>query len=67
MEKIPVETKSTTIEVSMKAYEQLHSVQEALKKILRRRQVSFDQVIRVMFACTRLDDTLIEMQLENGK
>lgn len=59
-----VQTK--TIEISVDAYDKLHSLQEALQKILRKKQVSFDQVIKVMLAVSRLEDTLINMQLEGG-
>jgi hypothetical protein len=56
--------KTITIEISTEAYAKLHSVQEELQKILRKKKVSFDQVVKVMFAVTRLDDTLIQMTLE---
>lgn len=55
-----------TIEISVDAYDKLHSLQEALQQILRKKQVSFDQVIKVLCACSRLEDTLINMQLEGG-
>jgi hypothetical protein len=52
------------IEISKKAHEKLRGLQESLQKILRKKKVSYTQVIMVMFAVTRLDDTLIQMQLE---
>jgi len=55
-----------TIEISTEAHEKLRSLQQSLEKILRKKQVSFDQVIKVMLAVSRLDDTLINMQLEGG-
>ena len=59
-------TEAKTIEISTEAHEKLRSLQQSLKKILRKNQVSFDQVIKVMLAVSRLDDTLINMQLEGG-
>lgn len=59
-----METKATSIEISVATYDRLRSLQDQLEKILRKKKVSFDQVLRVMFAVARLDDTLIEMQLE---
>ena len=56
-----------TIEGSTEAYEKLTCIQGALRKILRKKQVSFDQTIRVMFAVTRLDDTLIQIQLDEAQ
>jgi hypothetical protein len=57
--------KTTTIEISIDTYNKLHSCQDNLQKILRKKKVSFDQVLAVMFACTKLNDTLLDMQMEN--
>jgi len=57
----------TTVEISTEAYGKLRSLQDSLQKILRKKKVSFDQVIKVMFAVTRLDDTLIQMQLDEAE
>lgn len=54
------------IEISPEAHEKLRGLQLSLEKILRKKQVSFDQVIKVMLAVSRLEDTLINMQLEGG-
>jgi predicted CopG family antitoxin len=59
-------TETTTIEIDTEAYEKLHSVQESLQKILHKRKVSFSQAVKVLFLCTRLDDTLIDWQLEGA-
>ena len=57
----------TTVEISTEDYGKLRSLQDSLQKILRKKKVSFDQVIKVMFAVTRLDDTLIQMQLDEAE
>jgi hypothetical protein len=54
------------MEISLEAYDKLRSLQQSLEKILRKKQVSFDQVIKVILAVSRLDDTLLNMQLEGG-
>jgi hypothetical protein len=64
MAKDPMETKTTTIEISIEARDKLHSLQEALRKILRKKQVSFDQVIKLMLAYTNFENAIIELQLE---
>lgn len=55
-----------TIEISAEAYEKLRSSQESLQKILRKRQVSFDQVIKIFFCVEPLDVILMDMMLEEG-
>ena len=54
-----------TIEISTEAYDKLHSCQEKLKKILHKRQVSFDQVIKIMFAAHSLDVVLTDYMLDD--
>ncbi len=56
-----------TIEISTEAYDRLRSLQQSLEKILRKKQVGFDQVIKVILAVTTLEDTLINMQLEGAQ
>jgi hypothetical protein len=52
------------IEITTEAHEFLRGVQTQLQKILHKKKVTFSQVILVLKAVTRLDDTLIQMQLE---
>ena len=55
-----------TVEISVEAYNQLHSLQEALQKILRKKQVSFDQVIKAILNVGKANDVLMEYILEDA-
>jgi hypothetical protein len=55
-----------TVEISVEAYNQLRSLQEALQKILRKKQVSFDQVIKVILNVGKANDVLMEYILEDA-
>ena len=54
-----------TIEISTEAYDKLHSAQTTLEKILHKKQVTFDQVIKMFFVAEPLDVILTNMMLED--
>ena len=56
--------KTTTIEVSMETYEIIHSAQTQIEKILRKKNVSIDKVLKIAFAMKSLDAQLSELMLE---
>jgi len=57
---------STTIEISIETRDKLHTIQEALKKILRKKQVGADDALRVLLAVKPLDLVLQDMILEDA-
>ena len=64
---IPEKSKgTTTIEVSIETAEQLHSLKDKLAKILRKRNVSFDQLFRLFSEIKPLNTILEDMILEEG-
>lgn len=59
-------TETTTIEISIESRDRLHTIQEALKKILRKKQVGADDALRVLLAVKPLDVVLQDMILEDA-
>jgi len=58
--------KTTTIEISIENYDKIHSVCKNIAKILRKRHVSPDQALSIMFATQPLEVVLQDMMLEDG-
>ena len=53
----------TTIQISKETYELLHRLQNDLKKILRKKSVSMDMLIKLLiFIKTDASDLLIEIE-----
>ena len=53
----------TTIQISIETYELLHRLQKDLKKILRKKSVSMDMLIRLLiFIKMDASDILIEIE-----
>jgi len=57
---------TTTIEVSIETAKQLHSLKDKLAKILRKRNVSFDQLFRLFCEIKPINTILEDMILEEG-
>lgn len=55
------------IEIDKEAIELLRGSQTELQKILRKKKVSYSQIIKVLYAATHLQDELINMQLEGAE
>jgi hypothetical protein len=56
--------KTTTIEISMETYEIIHSAKMQIEKILHKKNVSIDKVLKIAFAMKSLDAQLSELMLE---
>jgi uncharacterized protein YajQ (UPF0234 family) len=57
---------TTTIEVSVETAKQLHSLKDKLAKILRKRNVSFDQLFRLFCEIKPINTILEDMLIEEG-
>jgi len=57
---------TTTIEVSVETAKQLHSSKDKLAKILRKKNVSFDQLFRLFYEIKPINTILEDMILEEG-
>jgi len=58
---------TTTEQVSIEVHGRLCSIAQSLQKILNKRKVSIDQVLKVLLAVKPLDLVLIEMMLEDAE
>jgi ATP-dependent Zn protease len=56
----------TSIEIDKETYGLLRSCQDSLQAILRKRKVSYSQVLKVLFVGSKLQETLIDMMLEEN-
>jgi hypothetical protein len=56
----------TTIQVTIETYDKLHSVQQQLGKVLRKKTVSFDVMFKLFFVCQPLDLILQDLILEQN-
>jgi len=57
---------TTTIEVSIETAKQLHNSKDKLAKILRKRNVSFDQLFRLFYEIKPINTILEDMIIEEG-
>jgi hypothetical protein len=57
---------TTTIEISIETAKQLHSSKDKLAKILRKRNVSFDQLFRLFYEIKPINTILEDMLIEEG-
>jgi hypothetical protein len=57
---------TTTIEISIETYNQLHSIRTSLAKILHKKTVSMDTTLQLFLTCQPLDVTLMDMILEEN-
>ena len=57
---------TTTIEVSIETAKQLHSSKAKLAKILRKKNVSFDQLFRLFYEVKPINTILEDMIIEEG-
>ena len=57
---------TTSIEVSIEIAKQLHSSKDKLAKILRKRNVSFDQLFRLFYEIKPINTILEDMILEEN-
>jgi hypothetical protein len=55
-----------TIDVSTETLDNIHGLQTALQKILRKRLVSIDQTLKVLFATGNVQQVLSDMILEEA-
>jgi len=57
---------TTTIEVSIETAKQLHNSKDKLAKILRKKNVSFDQLFRLFYEIKPINTILEDMLIEEG-
>jgi hypothetical protein len=57
---------TTTIEISIETAKQLHSSKDKLAKILRKRNVSFDQLFRLFYEIKPINTILEDMIIEQN-
>lgn len=58
---------TTTIEVSIETAKKLHSSKANLAKILRKKNISFDQLFRIFYEVKPINTILEDMIIEEGE